>query len=500
MATITTTGQIEGLLPIDLGSFDAAVAAVGEKFYDTLIDVYYDVYYGDFTLNDITETQIDAYLWGAAGDVTLIGSGFYSSNPKFSEVDFSGDDGFTFEIRGSFTASAVKLKQVSAEWNGDAIYFSGSLNENGTGKIREVSVTSGGYTATLGGALSYTEAGDIAGSLKSVAVSDGLGNSVTLAGKISEEAWQAASTQTVEDLLSTQALLAGSDTFNVPDAARAWHGYAGNDKLYGGALQDELYGDEGNDKLYGYAGDDILVGGDGNDRLEGGEGGDSLVGGAGNDKIVDVAGSNSVTDDSGNANITLGDGDDIVTTGGGNDKIVAGGGANTIVAGDGNNKVTALSGDDSVSTGGGNDNIAAGDGNNTVEAGAGNDKLVSGSGNDILNGGEGADKLTGGGGSDQFVFDNLAVGGLDAIADFLTLEDVLVFDDAVFTALSGGIGAGNLVVGAGLAAQDADDYLVFNTTGGKLYYDADGSGAGAAIQIAVLKGVTSLDIGNLLVE
>ena len=126
--------------------------------------------------------------------------------------------------------------------------------------------------------------------------------------------------------------------------------------------------------------------------------------------------------------------------------------------------------------------------------------MVSGSGNDIINGGAGADKLTGGAGNDSFVFDNLAQGGIDSIADFLTLSDVLVFEDSVFTSLAGGIAAENLVVGAGAVAQDGNDFLIFNTKGGKLYYDADGNGAGAAIQIAALKGVTTLDISNLLIE
>lgn len=500
MAVITTAGQIDSLLAQPLGTFDSAVTTVGDKFYSTLIDVYYDVAYENYSTPIITNNQIETYLYGAAGDVTLVGSGFYSSNPKFTQVDFIGNDGFVFGISGSFTASTIKLTDISALWGGDALHFSGSLNENGTGQIKEVGVTTDGLTLTLNGAMTYSEAGAIAGSLTSVALADGLGNSISFKGNISDGVWDAAALQTAEEFIDSQTLLAGSDTFNVADAARAWHGYGGNDKLYGGSLDDELHGDDGNDKLYGYGGDDILAGGAGNDSIDGGAGNDLLEGGAGNDKLVDTAGDNLVIDDSGNANITLGDGADIVISGSGNDKIAAGGGANLIDAGDGNNKVTALSGDDSISSGSGNDNIAAGEGNNFIAAGAGNDKVVSGSGNDIINGGAGADKLTGGAGNDSFVFDNLAQGGIDSISDFLTLSDVLVFEDSVFTSLAGGIAAENLVVGAGAVAQDSNDYLIFNTTGGKLYYDADGNGAGAAIQIAALKSVTTLDISNLLIE
>jgi len=196
----------------------------------------------------------------------------------------------------------------------------------------------------------------------------------------------------------------------------------------------------------------------------------------------------------------VGDGNDTIITGSGNDKIVAGNGANQIDAGDGNNKVTSLSGDDQIFTGGGNDNINAGEGNNSIYAGAGNDKVVTGSGNDILVSGAGSDNLTGGLGIDSYVFDNLAQGGADTITGFVTLSDVLVFDDAVFTSLVGGVASTNLVVGAGAVAQDSDDYLIFNTKGGKLYYDADGSGAGGAIQIATLKSVTSLNVSDFVVE
>lgn len=51
----------------------------------------------------------------------------------------------------------------------------------------------------------------------------------------------------------------------------------------------------------------------------------------------------------------------------------------------------------------------------------------------------------------------------------------------------------------GTVALDADDFLIFGTTSGKLYYDGDGSGAGEAQQMALLDGVTTLSETDVLI-
>lgn len=327
----------------------------------------------------------------------------------------------------------------------------------------------------------------------------------SLSGKLSGVEWGTLST-TSSGAVSTQAagavsglkidaatLLSGlnSNGFNALKAGL----YSGNDTIDGTAGDDLLDAGTGNDKVYGEAGNDTIYGGAGNDQLYGGAGNDTINGGAGNDKIFDDAGDNTITDTEGKATITLGAGSDTITTGAGNDKILAGDGANTIDAGAGNDNIVAGTGADTILAGAGNDKINAGSGRNTVYGQDGNDSIITGAGSDWINGGAGADKITGGGGADVFVFDNLATGGKDTIADFNAAEDVFAFDTAIFTALSGGIDAGNFVIGK--VALDADDYLVFDPRGGKLYYDADGSGGGAAIQIAGVKGnLTSLGADN----
>jgi Ca2+-binding RTX toxin-like protein len=45
-----------------------------------------------------------------------------------------------------------------------------------------------------------------------------------------------------------------------------------------------------------------------------------------------------------------------------------------------------------------------------------------------------------------------------------------------------------LKVTSGSAALDANDFLIYNTTTGELYYDRDGNGAAAPLLFALLQG------------
>jgi Ca2+-binding RTX toxin-like protein len=118
---------------------------------------------------------------------------------------------------------------------------------------------------------------------------------------------------------------------------------------------------------------------------------------------------------------------------------------------------------------------------------------VAGDGNDALYGGLGNDTLSGGSGSDSFVFNTTLNAGTnkDTITDFLSGADKIRLDDAICTAIGT---LGNFVAGdarfyaaaGAVAGHDTTDRVIYNTTTGALYYDADGSGATAAIQIALL--------------
>jgi Ca2+-binding RTX toxin-like protein len=232
------------------------------------------------------------------------------------------------------------------------------------------------------------------------------------------------------------------------------NGTPGNDSLTGTAGNDTINGNAGNDTLRGLAGDDSLDGGSGTDLLDGGLGNDIFVVQTG-DTLVDAGGNDTVMAGS---SWSLGSSFEnlILTTG--------------ALDGSGNSLSNVIQG-----------NAA----NNTLRARDGNDTV------------------TGGGGNDFFDFTTApSAANADTITDYTHGADRLRFDDAVFT----GIGAtgnwsatdGRFFAGAGATAgHDANDRVVYDTSTGHLYYDADGSGAGAAVLVATLQGtptVTATDI------
>ena len=108
-------------------------------------------------------------------------------------------------------------------------------------------------------------------------------------------------------------------------------------------------------------------------------------------------------------------------------------------------------------------------------------------GANVLNGGGGADVIASYGGTDIILF-NTALGpsNIDTINDFAAAGDTIHLENAVFTALTtpGALGAESFFIGA--AAHDADDRIIYYSGTDALLYDADGNGAGAAIQFATL--------------
>ncbi|HLP81367.1 MAG TPA: FG-GAP-like repeat-containing protein [Nitrosomonas sp.] len=240
---------------------------------------------------------------------------------------------------------------------------------------------------------------------------------------------------------------------------------------------ENLIGSKFNDNLTGDMKNNILTGGAGNDTLRGWNGADTMNGGVGNDSyFVENAGDKVVE--------AVNQGTDSVSS-----RLTF-----TLPANVENLTLTDTSAING--TGNGLANVMAGNvASNQLSGLAGNDILSGGGGNDILMGGAGTNILTGGVGNDIFRF--TASGNTGTVTDYNVANDTIQLENGVFKALTatGTLPASQFRVGA--QALDGNDHVIYNKTTGALIYDANGNGAGAAVQIGTLTpglNLTNLDI------
>jgi uncharacterized delta-60 repeat protein len=319
--------------------------------------------------------------------------------------------------------------------------------------------------------------------------------------------------------LSTLSLLNGG-AINGDATANNITGTTGGDNINGGAGNDVLAGFTGNDTLNGGVGNDTVDGGDGNDIILGGAGTDALLGGAGADTFR-VSGTDLTGDaiDGGadadtlqfTGNVTLASALSLSSV----ETLDMGGFALTVqttaaidlsglsllngggITGDGTaNQITGTQGNDNINGGGGSDVVRGGLGNDTLFGGAGADTIVGGLGNDLLFGGSGN---AGDGAADTFVFNSPldAATNVDTITGFeATARDKIALDPTLFAAVAlngmAGLDGGEFRASAGGNAADVDDFILFDSLTGSLYYDPDGSGAAAKALFAALTGVTGI--------
>jgi Ca2+-binding RTX toxin-like protein len=81
------------------------------------------------------------------------------------------------------------------------------------------------------------------------------------------------------------------------------------------------------------------------------------------------------------------------------------------------------------------------------------------------------------------------------ISDVSGADDMVELDRSVFGALGRGtLGVDSFVTGT--SAKDAEDRIIYDSATGRIYYDADGNGAGAQVlfaQVAAATALTSVD-------
>ena len=127
------------------------------------------------------------------------------------------------------------------------------------------------------------------------------------------------------------------------------------------------------------------------------------------------------------------------------------------------------------------------------------DQTIGGTnGADTIDGGLGADILVGFDGADTFAFTTALGGGnVDTIIDFQSGTDKIALSSSVFGAIGTGLDANEFVVGS--AATTADQHIVYNQATGQLFYDADGSGAGAAVLFAQVSPGAAVSLADFVV-
>jgi Ca2+-binding RTX toxin-like protein len=240
--------------------------------------------------------------------------------------------------------------------------------------------------------------------------------------------------------------------------------------------------------------DNVLQGNDlNNSSINGRAGNDTMYGMGGNDVFdMSTGGTSSY-------------GNDVIDGGGGIDSIEFGNNARSSV------RVNLAAGD----AGGGGDgdtgyatlvsveNALGGNFADTLIGDGGANYFRGSNGNDILNGAGGNDRLQGDAGNDKFDFDAIGAANSDTVIGFAAGADELRLENNVMTALgaTGDFAAGDARFWSSTAgtAHDANDRIIYDTDSGQLWYDADGSGGGAAQLIATLQGNPALAATDIAV-
>ena len=412
---------------------------------------------GNGLVNSITGNATDNIIDGGAGADTMTGG---AGNDTYY-VDTAGDT--IVELAGAGTDSVISSASIVLAANVDNLSLTGSadLFATGNGDRNTIIGNSGNNLITGGGGIDSLDGGGGSDLYIVERTKDSYHNEIHDSGGSGVDELRITATTSGQIYLGSgdtglERIVIGTGTGASADTSgtAAISVFA---QLAPNGLT--IIGNAGANKLTGTAFDDVL---------DGGTGLDTFYGGAGNDTYyVDNTASSGTDTVIASVNFKLGNAVEILTlTGSGN------------LTGTGGTTSNTLNGNS---------------GNNLLDGGRGDDTLNGFDGNDILIGGAGSDALLGGTGADTFRFTVTpkASNGLDSILDFSSGEgDRIEFAKAAFRGLglvAGQFNADQFWSGAGVnAAHDLTDRVIYNTTTGALWYDADGTGRSVAVQIAQL--------------
>lgn len=442
---------------VKVGSFATDETIVGTGLGDQLL--------GAKGVDVISGGAGNDYIWGGLGSDILVGG--------------SGIDRFAYHVMGE---AGDVIADFRAGTGGDVV---------------DLAVLSRqlGWSGDLGGKgyVAFVQSG--ADTLLQVDSTGGANSFVTMATLKGVTALALTSANISTDIevtnngdTNTGKIISTPGSTVIVPAPDAFSDYDDLPKQLGTTLDDILYGTTSADLLVGFGGNDILRSGEGNDILAGGAGADILRGGSGKDQASYADALSAVTASLSNPGFNTGDakGDFYSQVEGligsmFGDKLTGTDTMNALDGGAGADQLYGLGGMDRLSGGAGNDMLYGGLQNDTLDGGADNDLLV---------GGAGYDRLTGGIGADTFQID-LTTTGSDTVVDFEHGVDKIMLGSGFRAADLADI---SFVTGDRPVADTLIASLLYNSSSGALWWDADGNGAGDPVQIAcfVDKPVISL--------
>lgn len=448
---VTTVNSVTKLLP--WGSQTSAVSLTGTASDDRLLGGG-----GGDTIQGGAGTD---YLWGGAGADVLTGS---SGADRFAWLSVAEAGDVVTDFTAGVDAIDLSVIAIRNSWHGD-IFAGGyvALAQSGTDTIVRVDADGGGNGFVNLATLRNVDA---------VAARSGISTSIHVTGVAPVVA-----PEPVAPPVVVAPPPAPPITDPYPDALRL-------------TVNGTLEGTAGDDVLIGTALDDKLVGGDGDDILLGGGGGDALAGGLGRNAASYETSAIALTVDLQTPLLNSGDaaGDSysgvaaIIGSGFG-DRLFGNASANTI---------EGRAGADVIDGRAGADWLYGGAGGDTLSGGSETDKLFGDAGDDRLTGGAGYDQLTGGEGADLFVFD-FADKQWDIITDFAAGDRISLAGFGLT-----GFNTNNFIVGLAPKAVAAVGTALYDSDDGILLWDADGTGAGAALRIGLVTGAPSLSATDFL--
>lgn len=279
-------------------------------------------------------------------------------------------------------------------------------------------------------------------------------------------------------------VIPGVGTYQMPsNIERAYLASEGSEvEIIGNELANDIQGNSGNNRLRGGLGNDHLLGMGGADWLEGGNGDDLLDGGVGSDTMIGGLGNDTYrVDDPGDQVIELGaQGQDLVQS---------------WISFTLPTNVEGLE--------------LLGSANINATGNALNNSIKGNSGNNVIDGGSGADVLTGLGGADTFQLSSrsgpFTAITADRITDFEPSQDKLAFSRSIV----GGGGTASVSLrtvssaaglNSALASSDAFVYDISSRSQGLLYWNQNGSlaGAGSGGVVFILENSPSLTANSIL--